>query len=49
MVINSVDQDYGNSVHAIAEDKNGNIWFGTDHGAIKYEGKTFEVIPKKMD
>jgi ligand-binding sensor domain-containing protein len=35
-------QDYGNSVHAIAEDKKGNIWFGTDHGAIKYDGKTFK-------
>lgn len=38
---NSVDHDYGNSVHAITEDKKGNIWFGTDHGAIKYDGKTF--------
>jgi ligand-binding sensor domain-containing protein len=31
----------GSSVHAIAEDKKGDIWFGTDHGAIKYDGKTF--------
>ena len=37
----TVDQDYGNSVHAITEDMNGNIWFGTDHGAIKYDGITF--------
>jgi len=36
-----VDQDNGNSVHAIAEDKKGNIWFGTDYGAVKYDGKTF--------
>ncbi|MBK6839731.1 MAG: hypothetical protein IPG90_16870 [Bacteroidetes bacterium] len=43
----SVDHDYGNSVHAIAEDKNGNIWFGTEHGAIKYDGKPLEVILKK--
>jgi len=43
----SVDQDYGNSVHAIAEDKNGNIWFGTDHGAIKYDGKTFRSYTEK--
>lgn len=35
------DNDYGNSVHAITEDKKGNIWFGTDHGAVKYDGKTF--------
>lgn len=38
---NSRADDNFNSVHAIAEDKNGNIWFGTDHGAIKYDGKTF--------
>lgn len=37
----SVNEDYGNSVHAIVEDKNGNIWFGTDHGAVKYDGITF--------
>ncbi len=38
----SIDQDYGNSVHAITEDRNGNIWFGTDHGAIKFDGKNFK-------
>ena len=43
----SVDNDYGNSVHAIAEDKNGNIWFGTEHGAIKYDGKTFRSYTQK--
>ena len=37
----SVKDDYGNSVHAIAEDSDGNIWFGTYIGAIKYDGKTF--------
>jgi len=37
----SIDKEYGNSVHAIAEDRNGNLWFGTDHGAIKYNGKSF--------
>lgn len=36
-----VDRDWGNSVHAIAEDKGGNIWFGTDLGAVKYDGKSF--------
>ncbi len=35
------------SVHAIAEDKNGNIWFGTARGAIKYDGKTFKSYTEK--
>ncbi|WP_336517038.1 ligand-binding sensor domain-containing protein [Pollutibacter soli] len=26
------------SVHAIAEDQNGNLWFGTDKGVVKYDG-----------
>ena len=44
---NSVDSEYGNSVHAIAEDKKGNIWFGTDHGVIKYDGKNFWSYTEK--
>lgn len=32
---------YGNSVHAISEDKNGHIWFGTDCGAVRFDGSTF--------
>jgi ligand-binding sensor domain-containing protein len=44
---NSVTDDYGNSVHAMAEDKKGNIWFGTDHGVIKYDGKTFRSYTAK--
>ncbi len=44
----SVDHDYNNSVHAIAEDKKkGNIWFGTNQGAIKYDGKTFSSYNEK--
>lgn len=35
----AVDRDYGISVHAIAEDKNGNIWFGTNYGVIKYDAR----------
>ncbi len=42
-----VVQDLGNSVHAIAEDKKGNIWFGTDHGAVKYDGETFRSYTEK--
>jgi len=43
----SVVSDYGNSVHAIAEDKNGNIWFGTDNGAVKYNGNSFTNYTEK--
>jgi ligand-binding sensor domain-containing protein len=42
-----VAQDYGNSVHAIAEDKKGNIWFGTYDGAVKYDGATFRSYTEK--
>lgn len=44
---NKVDSDNGYSVHAMAEDKDGNIWFGTDRGAIKYDGKTFRGYTEK--
>ena len=30
-----------NSVLSIAEDKTGNLWFGTDGGVSKYDGKSF--------
>ena len=30
-----------NRVHSIREDKNGNIWVGTDDGFCRYDGKTF--------
>ncbi|MEM9921652.1 MAG: two-component regulator propeller domain-containing protein [Bacteroidota bacterium] len=42
-----VNQNDGNSVHAMAEDKNGNIWFGTHYGVIKYDGKTFRSFTEK--
>ncbi|AWV97298.1 ligand-binding sensor domain-containing protein [Arcticibacterium luteifluviistationis] len=45
----TVESVNGNSVHAIAEDQNGNIWFGTYQGVVKYDarlpvgqGKTFK-------
>lgn len=44
---NGVLSDYGNSVHAIAEDNDGNIWFGTEYGAVKYDGKTFRSYTEK--
>jgi ligand-binding sensor domain-containing protein len=36
-----------NSVFAINEDKNGNLWFGTDQGVYKYDGKTFRNYNQK--
>lgn len=44
---NSISQDDWHSVHAITEDKKGNIWFGTDHGAIKYDGINFKSYTEK--
>lgn len=36
-----VDRHSGYSVYAITEDKEGHIWFGTDRGAVKYDGQKF--------
>jgi ligand-binding sensor domain-containing protein len=46
---NNSGADNAISVHAITEDKNGNIWFGTERGAIKFDGKTFKSYTEKMD
>lgn len=35
------------SVHAIAEDKKGQMWFGTWKGLIRYDGKTFRMYLEK--
>lgn len=35
------------SVHAIAEDKKANIWFGTDNGAVRFDGKSFRRYGEK--
>ncbi|MBI5449751.1 MAG: regulator [Gammaproteobacteria bacterium] len=34
----------GNIVFAITEDRNGDLWFGTDHGISRYDGKTWQTI-----
>src|SRR5687767_14214379 len=34
-----------NCVVSIIEDKKGNIWFGTNSGVSRFDGKTFEHIP----
>ena len=31
----------GNFVYCLVEDKNGNIWFGNDKGASKFDGRSF--------
>jgi ligand-binding sensor domain-containing protein len=36
-----------NTVYTINEDKNGNLWFGTDQGVYKYDGKTFKNYNQK--
>lgn len=35
------------SVFAINEDKNGNLWFGTDQGVYRYDGKSFKNYNQK--
>lgn len=34
-----------NSILSILEDKNGDIWFGTNSGLSRFDGKTFSHIP----
>jgi ligand-binding sensor domain-containing protein len=49
----SVEHDSGSfysnrTVWSISEDKNGNLWFGTNgNGAFKYDGKSFKQYTKK--
>lgn len=38
---------YNQTVYAINEDKDGNMWFGTDQGVYKYDGKTFKNYNQK--
>lgn len=37
-----VTRTMGNSVHAIAEDNHGNMWFGTEFGVVRYDGMFFK-------
>lgn len=34
----------GNQVRTIEEDAAGNLWFGTDHGISRFDGKTFTTL-----
>jgi ligand-binding sensor domain-containing protein/signal transduction histidine kinase len=34
-------------VRGVAEDKNGNLWFGTDAGLNKYDGQSFTLFTQK--
>ena len=43
----SVRTESGNSVHAIEEDAEGNLWFGTEYGAVKYDGESFRSYAEK--
>lgn len=48
--VNSVGYDqknFGKNVKDIKEDKDGNIWIGTNKGLIKYDGVTFTSFDKK--
>jgi ligand-binding sensor domain-containing protein len=39
----------GNNVSCIYEDGSGILWFGTDGGVCKYDGKTFTKFPMPID
>ncbi len=41
------DGFYNQTVYAINEDKDGNMWFGTDQGVYRYNGKTFRNYSQK--
>jgi ligand-binding sensor domain-containing protein len=38
---------HGRAVRGIVEDWNGNLWFATDAGVSRYDGKTFETFDRK--
>lgn len=46
-IINKVKTDRGNlPVYSMLEDRSGNIWFASENGAIKYNGKLVERFNK---
>jgi hypothetical protein len=36
----------GNIVYSVAQDSNGDLWFGTNNGLSHYDGKTWETITR---
>ena len=36
----------GNIVYSVAQDNNGDLWFGTNNGLSHYDGKTWETITR---
>jgi ligand-binding sensor domain-containing protein len=43
---NTTDGMAGNIVYAIAQDKTGALWFGTDKGVTRFDGKRWDIIGK---
>jgi ligand-binding sensor domain-containing protein len=41
------DGFYNQTVYAINEDNDGNMWFGTDQGVYRYDGKSFKNYNQK--
>ena len=36
-----------NNIESVFEDKAGNLWFGTNNGACRYDGKRFTDVTTK--
>lgn len=41
------NKKFGKDVRSIVEDKQGNIWVGTNKGLLKYDGSAFTLLDKK--
>lgn len=44
-----VDGVPSGAIHAIAQDRNGMLWFGSDEGLVRYDGVDFEVFHHSPD